>query len=408
MVKEVKGTKKNKNLTIRMDERTDKILGVLGSLDLENVPNNSKGEMVTVLIKSIANQILEGKPTFLCQTQELKQTLNRKGFDENTFTVITDDDEFKNLAQYDDGIKKLKQAMDYYKKEIIEQEKRSDELRRLIDDREQKLEDLEKNYNDELFKRGIEKPKFKNENQKTKQATNSGDTHTDTQPIRKAPEVKSSEPKIPSVETISFYDKHGSANNQLYISETDSNSLNLEQLVEIVGKDKAIEDKDGRILLNNSNIAKIKNVAMTLFDNFTINQTFNELAEEVNDNKAEMGDDYRIGLVDKAIVGKENYAYPTGIGEYMVYFTDGNGDDFYEMRRYDEPVRKITMSLIDEMIDMEIKASHEIPTTDLETGKERWYSISDVTNYEENLANIKALSENEALLGLVVNYFWKG
>ena len=65
------------------------------------------------------------------------------------------------------------------------------------------------------------------------------------------------------------------------------------------------------------------------------------------------------------------------------------------------------MSLIDELIDMEIKTSHEFPTTDLDTGKERWYSVSDVTNYEENLANIKELSENEALLGLVVNYFWK-
>ena len=95
MVNEVKGTKKNKTVTIRMDERTDKVLGILGSLDLESVPNNSKGEMVTVLIKSIANQILEGKPTFLCRTQELKQILNKKGFDENTFTVITDDDEFK-------------------------------------------------------------------------------------------------------------------------------------------------------------------------------------------------------------------------------------------------------------------------------------------------------------------------
>ena len=407
MVNEVKGTKKNKTVTIRMDERTDKVLGILGSLDLESVPNNSKGEMVTVLIKSIANQILEGKPTFLCRTQELKQILNKKGFDENTFTVITDDDEFKDLAQYDDGIKKLKQAMDYYEKELVEQEKRSDELQKLIDDKEQKLKDLEELYNGKLNDYQIEKPKFKTDNQNIKRATNSGGTNTGTQPTRKAPEVKSSKPKIPSVETISFYDMNGSANNQLYVSEIDSNSLNLGQLVEIAGKDKAIEGKDGRILLNNSNIAKIKNVAMKLFDSFTINQTFNELAEEVNNNKEEIGDDYRIGLVNKAIVGKENYAYPTGIGEYVVYFTDGNGNDFYEIRRYDEPVRKITMSLIDELIDVEIKTSHEFPTTDLETGKERWYSISDLTNYEENLANVKELSENEELLGLVVNYFWK-
>ena len=407
MVNEVKGTKKNKTVTIRMDERTDKVLGVLGSLDLENVPNNSKGEMVTILIKSIANQVLEGKPTFLCRTQELKKKLNEKGFDENTFTVITDDDEFKNSAQYDDGITKLKQAMEYYKKELVEQEKRSSELQKLIDDREQKLKDLEELYNGKLNDYQIEKPKFKSDNQNVKRATNSDNTDTGTQPVRKTPEVKSSKPKIPSVETISFYDMNGSANNQFYISKTDSNSLNLEQLVEIVGKDKAIESKDGRILLNNSNIAKIKNVAMTLFDNFTINQTFNELAEEVNNNREEIGDDYRIGLVNKEIVGKENYAYPTGIGEYMVYFTDGNGNDFYEIRRYDEPVRKITMSLVDDLIDLEIKSSHEIPTIDLETGKERWYSVSDITNYEENLANIKELSENEELLGLVINYFWK-
>lgn len=410
MVEKITGTKKNKSITFRTDEKTEKVLDVMASAKLDNVPNNSRGQMITMMVKSIANQVLEGKSTFLCRDKKLKKVLNQHGFDEKTFTLVTDNDEFKDFAEFEDVIKQAKQTLMYFDKEVVEQEKRSEELNRMIGEKEKQLKELEETYNTKLNDYRIEKPQFKGANQKTKHIQKADEQHGKTQtdnakPVVEEKEVKPKQ-KLPSVEEIRFHDVNGNEGNELYLKDFDKNYLTLKDFESILGEEEQVDSKNGKILLSNRTIAKVREIVTDNFDGYLNDKTFNEVAEDIIERQDEIGNSYSFGIETKEAKERKKYAYPNGIGQYMVYFTDGNGNDFYEIRYNKYPVNRVNMALIDELIDFEVEMSKTKPYSN--DGNESFeYGVSNLTNYEENLASVKQSYEEDKPFALVINIFYK-
>ena len=265
----------------------------------------------------------------------------------------------------------------------------------------EKVDNSEILYNNESNDYQIKNLEFRNSPQDYKKASNpSNDVIEQVENI----EFYKPSSQEPRVKTVSYYDINDSEKKCLYVLQFDSYKLNLEQLQTCFSKDYQLISENEYILLNNRNIAMVNNIATDLFSNYMPYKDYFESVEEVISNKDKIEDEYKIGLKRYKTTNVGYYDYPTGIGEYTVYFTDGNGNDFCKIRKYNQPVSSISTALVDKMINFEIYMSQKYPITDPNTNTEYWYTIIDSTSNEENLNNMRRLYKEGKSLVLIINY----
>lgn len=120
---------KKKNYSIKVDANVAELIDIIGDTvgNGGHLPIRSKNKFFEVLIKSFCYQVLSGKNTFVKDVRSMKKTMNEKGYDENTFKLVTSDALYKYVA-FEKEKREIDEMIKLYDSAINKKEKRLAQL----------------------------------------------------------------------------------------------------------------------------------------------------------------------------------------------------------------------------------------------------------------------------------------
>lgn len=163
-------TAKKKNYSIKVDANVAELIDIIGDTvgNGGHLPIRSKNQFFEVLIKSFCHQVLSGKNTFVKDVRSMKKTMNEKGYDENTFKLVTSDALYKYVA-FEKEKREIDEMIKLYDSAIDKKEKRLAQLNaqfeRLEYDVKQKQANLPKQSTG--AKTGVKRANTSNRNKNT-------------------------------------------------------------------------------------------------------------------------------------------------------------------------------------------------------------------------------------------------